>query len=592
MALESKDLKIILQAQTAQFERALDKQNRKLNKFANTANKSTGRVEKGFGTFSNKSSAALLKFAGGLASAGAAVALFNRRIDSIKNSVDYADKIAKTAKVIGFTAEELQEYRHAAELSGVATNAFDKSLKRFNTSIGEADSGLATMKRSFDTIDVDIYDTEGRLKSASTLFNEVADNIHKAGSAAKEAEIAKNLFGQRGGLDLLNLLRQGSQGIKRHREELRELGIVSNETAKRAEDVADALTRQQATMKAIQTEIDIQSAQMVLKWNETKLSIVQATAALGEYFHILKSNENQANRTTTLIAQMEQNKRRGNNPAYMQNSMRPAALSDNKALTAELKGIHGNMYTDDATRARIESFLGEDAFKGKGKFNARGGGSSDPANDTGAVTESVKEGVIQGLRDSNSSAIFSKHSRQMRSGGSSGNISDLPPELEQERQMAASRAEASVRTWNDVAYSLTDSMQGLSEGALTVEDAFDSLINSMMQDMVWDPAADLLGKGLSAGASALFGGGGGGGGTTTNVNPHRAGGGSLMKGKAYMVGETGKEIFTPGDHGRLTPMNDNSKPPVVIHQHFAQMPSEPEARRMNQMAIQAVGATV
>ena len=47
----------------------------------------------------------------------------------VKSSIEAADTIAKTADRIGIATGALQEYRHAAELSGVSQTGLDKGIE-------------------------------------------------------------------------------------------------------------------------------------------------------------------------------------------------------------------------------------------------------------------------------------------------------------------------------------------------------------------------------------------------------------------------------------------------------------------------------
>jgi hypothetical protein len=81
------------------------------------------------------------------------------------------------------------------------------------------------------------------MKSAQTLFTEVAEAVSKMGDGTQKTAAAVQLFG-RSGVDLIPLLNSGAAGIKAMTDEASQLGFVMDtETTKAAERFNDNLTR-------------------------------------------------------------------------------------------------------------------------------------------------------------------------------------------------------------------------------------------------------------------------------------------------------------------------------------------------------------
>ena len=53
-----------------------------------------------------------------------------------RNAIEQADNIGKVADALGFTVEGLQEYRFAAQQTGIEQRTFDLAAQRLNPAIG------------------------------------------------------------------------------------------------------------------------------------------------------------------------------------------------------------------------------------------------------------------------------------------------------------------------------------------------------------------------------------------------------------------------------------------------------------------------
>ncbi len=96
------------------------------------------------------------------------------------------------------------------------------------------------------------------------------------------------------------------------------------------------------------------------------------------------------------------------------------------------------------------------------------------------------------------------------------------------------------------------------------------LVNIEIQKRIFAPASKAIGAGLDQFFAGMFSGGGAGarasGATDADrLAGARAGGGSVIGGQSYLVGERGPEIFTPGTGGQITPNGAAGGVSVVQH---------------------------
>ena len=137
--------------------------------------------------------------------------------------------------------------------------------------------------------------------------------------------------------------------------------------------------------------------------------------------------------------------------------------------------------------------------------------------------------------------------------------------------------------------SFSESFKGIVRGSMTAQDALRNLF-MRTADHFLDMAAQMLaaqirsgifglfssflnptfGTGIPSGANLLpgsFGTGtaGGVGATANDLTRHLANGGTAQRGKSYLVGERGPEMFTPGVTGTVTPNHAMGEMNIVVN---------------------------
>ena len=157
------------------------------------------------------------------------------------------DETAKFAKRIGLDVEALQELGFVAELNGGSIDSMNSSLENVNRIASETARGLGPGVEAFGILGISVTDTEGRIKSADSLILDIADSIQNLGTQAEKAELTQKLGI---GGDILLSLTQGSEAIRKQREEAKALGfVISKDAAAASENFVDAQLR---VMKIVQ----------------------------------------------------------------------------------------------------------------------------------------------------------------------------------------------------------------------------------------------------------------------------------------------------------------------------------------------------
>lgn len=176
----------------------------------------------------------------GLAAAagvGAAAVAARQMVAAVRD----ADEIAKFSAKIGVASDALQELRFAAERSGVSSQNLDTALQRLTRRAAEAASGTGELLGVVKQYGIQVTDQNGQVRKTVDLFGDLADVISGTTDEAEALRVATKAFDTEGA-GLVNLLRQGRDGVEALRERARELGLVlDQDLLAGAERTSDAL---------------------------------------------------------------------------------------------------------------------------------------------------------------------------------------------------------------------------------------------------------------------------------------------------------------------------------------------------------------
>jgi len=166
-----------------------------------------------------------------------------------KESLSAADKIGKVADKVGFTTDQLQELRYAAELNNVAQAQLDMGMQRFSRRLGEVAQGTGELLAVSKQYGVQLRDGNGQMRSNIDLLGDFSNVIQNAESDQEALRIAFKLFDSEGAA-LVNMLRGGSGALNQMREDAHSLGLVLDEQLIRnSEKANDELTRLERVLR-------------------------------------------------------------------------------------------------------------------------------------------------------------------------------------------------------------------------------------------------------------------------------------------------------------------------------------------------------
>jgi hypothetical protein len=125
-----------------------------------------------------------------------------------------ADDMGELAERTGVSVQFLSVMGRVAQDAGASTEGLADALKFLNNNAADAAAGNKTTAKAFADLGIGVTDSAGQIKSAESLFYEVADAIAALPSAAEKTQAAMNLMG-RGGTQMIPMLNQGGSEIRK-----------------------------------------------------------------------------------------------------------------------------------------------------------------------------------------------------------------------------------------------------------------------------------------------------------------------------------------------------------------------------------------
>jgi hypothetical protein len=167
-----------------------------------------------------------------------------------------ADAAAKMGQRMGISTEAVQEFQHAAGLSGTSVDALRVGFLKLNAGIeATAKTGKGPAADALRALGISMGEPAVRGRDMEGVLGLIADRFAEMPNDARKTQLAMDLLGK-GGAELIPMLNAGATGIEEMRKEARELGIViDSETAASFESFNDDQDRVRAAFRGIRNQV-------------------------------------------------------------------------------------------------------------------------------------------------------------------------------------------------------------------------------------------------------------------------------------------------------------------------------------------------
>ena len=261
-----------------------------------------------------------------------------------------ADTIGKMASKLQISTTALQTFRFAGEQSGETLETMDNNLIKFAKQLGEAQVGIGLAKRELEILGIEIRNQSGDFKSHEEVLNEVADAFMNMRDPSRKMSSAMALFGRSGHV-MVNMLSDGADGLERLRDQLVKTGgIIDSKFIQEAEDANDAMNRLSKTFGAITTRLMSDLSPAILKVTENIMELMDIDANYGRGAERLNRDLEKVNEQLA-VAQSE--------AFAMQKTIEESngIMNTLNARHAQLAGLQGEIADLVKRRANIEEHL-------------------------------------------------------------------------------------------------------------------------------------------------------------------------------------------------------------------------------------------
>lgn len=177
-------------------------------------------------------------------------------VAGVRDQINLMDAINDASEAAGVSAQTFAELGYAAKMSGSDSEVLGKALVKIGDATTKAAGGDADMRKLFKQLGIDAKDSEGKLRGADAVLNDLADIFAKLPNGPEKTALAVKLFGERIGPGLVPLLNSGRDGIRELREEFRKLhGVISDEDAQAAGQFNDNMDRMEVASQRLKSTI-------------------------------------------------------------------------------------------------------------------------------------------------------------------------------------------------------------------------------------------------------------------------------------------------------------------------------------------------
>lgn len=269
MAINAEQLNIILAARDKEFTKAMDRSQKRVERFAKQSQKKLSKTGKSFDALSGVAS----KFGVAL-SAGVVASGFARMI---KDATDAAVRIDNLSRVAGLSAERFQEMTFAAGKFGVQEEKLADILKDVNDKFGDFfQTGAGPLADFFENIAPKVGLTAKEFKNLSSeqALGKYVKGLQDANVSQQELTFYLEAIASDATL-LAPLLLNNSEQLERMAAAGRDLGVVMSN---------DMITNSVAMRRTFDEVMDVMTA----KFNTFALTVV---AGFDKIFNISKGEQ-------------------------------------------------------------------------------------------------------------------------------------------------------------------------------------------------------------------------------------------------------------------------------------------------------------
>lgn len=550
MAISAEQLNVILSAKDREFAKAMERNQRRVERFASRSQKDLGNAGKAFTALG----AAAKRLAPILAAA--------LSVRAIQNAATYAQELRNLSALSGVAASDLQALGAASRTVGISTEKLADIYKDMNDRVGDfLQTGGGPMKDFFETIAPAVGVTAAQFEKLSgpDALQLFVSSLEKANLTQAEMVFYMEAMAS-DATALLPLLRDNGKEMNRLATEARNSGRVLED------DAVDGLVQLNEKLQAASDEIRTKFLTALTSSQDELIALAdfvrdfgvpaleglikfggQAAEAVGGLASILGMaaqawavfNETAPSLNAPAAPIYGESERTGpgapdttNTGLFYVDENRNVVEYGANAPSEPTPGITGPMRTT-ITPPRAPT----------------GGGGSSAASERDRLIQDY-ERLLDALEPATkASREFADQEAKINELVVAGIIprekgTQLIAAAKDAMNAAALEATALYDAMQGVQSSMENAFMSIEDGTMTAKDAFRAMAADIIKELYRVLVVQRLVGSFESGGGGILG-------SVFSAFSGRASGGSVMAGQPYMVGENGREPFIPAQNGRI-----------------------------------------
>lgn len=172
---------------------------------------------------------------------------------SIK-SAETADELGDQASKLGMSVEALQQWNYVAKLLAVDNEELQKAFTKTNSLLGDlASDNTSSATEALTKLGITYDDLKG--KNVDQAFEIIRNALANLEDETLRVGIANDIFGEKIGTDLQQLLSASSTEIDNFRNECQELGVITEEEVEASAKFNDELDKVKQELQTLGVEL-------------------------------------------------------------------------------------------------------------------------------------------------------------------------------------------------------------------------------------------------------------------------------------------------------------------------------------------------
>jgi hypothetical protein len=182
-----------------------------------------------------------------------------------KKTFDYADAVDKNAKTLGLSTDSYQKLNYAAGLASISQDQFLMGMRTLSKVFAEAQRGSKQYTETLAALGISSEMLQDKNLKLDKVILTVADRFKSMPDGVQKTALATELFGRAGGR-MINMLKDGSKGLRLMAQEAQDLGIIlSEQEIKNTVELKDETSKLIITLKNLMYSVGARLSPVILE---------------------------------------------------------------------------------------------------------------------------------------------------------------------------------------------------------------------------------------------------------------------------------------------------------------------------------------